>query len=96
MNRVPQVTHDKLTQYHTSPNHCDCIDYQRGGSYSTPQKRACKHVAKLDSEIKFFGTRAMGSRMVCSCNEWMDGGEGLEGSCVHTRALAPRKAVAHV
>ena len=87
INRVQAVTHERLRRYNTTPDHCNCKDFELGGSYSSPDHRDCKHTVKLAAEMHHFGTKKWGSRWTCGCVEWRESdGEGLEGSCVHTQA----------
>lgn len=87
LERIQAVTHEKLEQYRTTPHNCNCVDFQRGGSLSSPDHRDCKHTIKLQSEISFFNTRRVGRNWVCGCVEWDQSGEGNQGSCLHTKAM---------
>lgn len=101
MARVQAVTHFKLEGYRTTLHSCTCVDFGQGGSFSSPDHRDCKHTIKLASEVAHFKTRRMGTYWVCGCSEWDNSeGEGLEGSCLHTKALQGWKSakgeLAHV
>ena len=93
LERIQAVTHEKLEQYHTTLHSCDCVDFKRGGSMSSPDHRDCKHTIKLQSEANHFNTRKIGLYWVCGCAEWDNSeGEGNQGRCLHTKALQGWKA----
>ena len=42
---------------------------------------------KVVREIIYFNTRKLSGHIVCSCEQWMESGEGLQGNCIHSEAL---------